>query len=286
MRLNDEIFKQLSHYKIDGSEGFLSNYEGERKSRQKGQSQEFSDFRPYYVGDDIRMIDWNAYARTDQHYVKMYEEERETRITIILDHSASMGIHGSKPEFAKTLVMIFAYVGLSAGDSVRLITQDTEGKFRSSDYYKGVDKQHRIRQILDRKTWQGVFDINAVNRDVTFTKGITILISDFLYEGVDCLHRHLKFSKQHVIALQVLTAETLEPDIQGPSALQNIESDDVLELNVTAEVMQTYKETLNAHLEAIEAIMASAGDRYVMLNANKDNGAQLLHKLLLHHVLR
>lgn len=286
MRLNDEIFKQLSHYKIDGAEGFLSNYEGERKSRQKGQSQEFSDFRPYYVGDDIRMIDWNAYARTDQYYVKMYEEERETRITIILDHSASMAISEGKQALAQTLVMIVAYVGLSAGDSVRLVTQDQTGHFSSSDYYKGVDKQHNIRQMLNRKAWQGVFDIKSIDRDVSFTKGITVIISDFLYEGVDLLHRHLKFSKQHVIALQVLTEETLEPDIHGPSELQNIESDDVLEINVTTAVMQAYKENLNAHLEAIEAIMASAGDRYVMLNANRDNGAQLLHKLLLHHVLR
>ena len=272
MELNNEIFKRLSQYKIDGAQGFLSNYEGERKSRQKGQSQEFSDYRPYYAGDDIRLIDWNAYGRTDQYHIKLYEEERETRITILLDHSASMGISENKRGFTKTMVILLAYVGLSAGDSIRIVTQSESGKFIGTEYFKGVDKQHVIRQKLDDLKWEGAFSVDGVVKDITFAKGVTVVISDFLYEGYALLHGHLKFANQHIIGVQLLTQETLEPSFLGPHEFENVENGELLELDLTVSVLKAYHEKLNQHLEGVETLLTSNGDRYVFLDADDDKG--------------
>ncbi|MBN2898676.1 MAG: DUF58 domain-containing protein [Clostridia bacterium] len=286
MKLNGEILKQLSQYKLDGAEGFLSYYEGERKSRNKGRSQEFSDYRPYDLGDDIRMIDWNAYGRTDQYYVKLYEEERESRITIVLDHSGSMAFSEKQKEYAEMLVAMFAYVGLAAGDSVRLIVQKESGVYSETDFCKGIDKQHHFYQMMEGLEWRGEMDFESLTQKIRFARGITVWISDFLYESVEAAHRYLTLAKQHVIGVQLLTKETLSPDMHGAYEFENIESRDVLSMDVTPAVLRAYHAALCGHLEAVEHTMVASGGRYVLINVDEEDGAQVLAKLLLHRILR
>ncbi|MDE7268316.1 MAG: DUF58 domain-containing protein, partial [Lachnospiraceae bacterium] len=84
------FFDKLSQLRLAMGHRTSMNLTGNRKSMQKGSSMEFSDFREYMPGDDIRRIDWNAYGRLDRLYVKEYMEEKEAVVSILLDTSASM----------------------------------------------------------------------------------------------------------------------------------------------------------------------------------------------------
>ncbi len=284
--LNKAVLQQLMQYKIDGAEGFLSNYEGERKSRQKGQSQEFSDFRPYNPGDDIRLIDWNAYARTDQYYVKLYEEEREARITIVLDHSASMGLLEKKRKLSEELVLIISYVALAAGDSVRIITQGHESIFVETEYIKGLSQYYRVQQTLDKIEWVSEINFETLAKETSFTKGITVWISDLLFENFEGVHQHFRMMKQHVLALQVLSDETMDPEYEGMLELEDVESGALVEVHCTKRMMESYHEALKSHQDRIQHLLTGAGHRHVVLNVDSDEEKHVLQKLLVHNILR
>lgn len=283
--LNKAVLHQLMQYKIDGTEGFLSHYEGERKSRQKGQSQEFSDFRPYNPGDDIRLIDWNAYARTDQYYVKLYEEEREARITIVLDHSASVGYMEKKKSLSETLTMILSYVGLASGDSVRLVTYDGR-RFIATEYLKGLSQHHRIQQCLDQLKWSFEIPFSQLTKDIGFTKGVTLWISDFLFENFDKIHQNFRLYKQHVLGVQVLSNETLSPSYEGMLELEDSENKNTIEVHCNKEMMMTYHEALKKHQEGIRKLLMASGHRLVVLNVDADEEKHILQKLLVNNILR
>lgn len=284
--LNNEIYKQLSKYKIDGAEGFLSNYEGARKSRQKGQSQEFSDFRPYYPGDDIRLIDWNVYARTEQYHIKLYEEEREARITIILDHSGSMGQEEKKKQMAENLTLMLAYVGLASGDGVRLVTQNSEGQFCASHFYKGIHQFHEYKKTVNQLSWDREIQFDSLTKEMTFHKGITIWISDFLFEGFDTMHQQFKFHQQHLLAIQVLSKETLAPAYDGMLELVDVETKTGMEVHCTEKTLALYHERLNNYLEGIQQLTSKAGDRYLLVDVDEEGETHLLQKLITHNILR
>lgn len=284
--LNKEIYKQLSKYRIDGAEGFLSNYEGARKSRQKGQSQEFSDFRPYYPGDDIRLIDWNVYARTEQYHIKLYEEEREARITIVLDHSGSMGQDENKMKMAENLTLMLAYVGLASGDGVRLVTKKREGKFSASHFYKGIHQFQEYKQILSQLQWDDIVNYETLTKEVTFYKGITIWISDFLFENFDKIYQEFKFHQQHMLAIQVLSNETLAPSYEGMLELLDVETNASMEVHCTQDTLRLYHENVTNYLDAIKEMTSKAGDRYLLVNVDDEGETHLLQKLITHNILR
>ena len=121
MMLDAAFFDRLSRLRLAMGHRTSMNLTGNRKSIQKGSSMEFSDFREYMPGDDIRRIDWNAYGRLDRFYIKEYMEEKEAVISILIDTSASMD-HGEKKksELACMLAAAVSYMGLNGMDCLVL----------------------------------------------------------------------------------------------------------------------------------------------------------------------
>lgn len=284
--LNRQVLNQLSRYRLDGTDSFLSNYEGERKSQQKGQSQEFSDFRVYTPGDDIRLIDWNVYARTDSYQIKLYEEEREARITLVLDHSASMGHHGHKVTLAKDIALMLSYVGLASGDGVRLVTWQGQEGFLATPFYKGMHHYHQVKDLIEKIQWSGQPDFTQVFQQVSFTKGITIWLSDLLYPDFEEIHALGQFYRQHFLVVQLLSEETLSPTVEGMLTLEDSESKGQIEVHCTPAILENYHQALVDHMEGIQDLLSRNGHRYLMLNVDKDDEHHVLKQLLAHGILR
>ena len=102
---------------------FRGRMKGERRSKRKGQSVEFADFRSYVPGDDLRFIDWNTYARLDRLFLKMFLEEEDLHFYALIDASASMDFGSpTKLEYAKQLAAALGFIGLMRGDRVRIET--------------------------------------------------------------------------------------------------------------------------------------------------------------------
>ena len=117
--IDRSYFEKIGRLRLAVHKKSSSVMQGARKSAAKGSSAEFSDFREYMQGDDIRRIDWNAYGRTERLFVKEYVEERESNISILLDTSASMDFgEPSKSELAGEIAAALGYIGLSGNDHV------------------------------------------------------------------------------------------------------------------------------------------------------------------------
>ena len=125
--LSPQLLAQLEKLELVSRKIFRGRMKGERRSKRKGQSVEFADFRSYVPGDDLRFIDWNTYARLDRLFLKMFLEEEDLHFYALIDASASMDFGTpTKLEYAKQLAAALGFIGLVRGDRVRVETLGTD----------------------------------------------------------------------------------------------------------------------------------------------------------------
>src|SRR3974377_113541 len=120
--LTPELVRCLGQFQLLAARRAKSSAKGERRSRARGQSVEFADYRPYVHGDDFRYLDWNLFGRLERLFLKLYEEERELPVRIFLDASESMSF-GQPPkfDFARQVAAAIGYVALSGFDRVSVV---------------------------------------------------------------------------------------------------------------------------------------------------------------------
>src|ERR687891_314008 len=119
--LPPDLMAQLERLELVTRKVFRGRMKGERRSKRKGQSVEFADFRNYVHGDDLRFIDWNTYARLDRLYLKMFFEEEDLHVYVLIDASNSMDFgEPSKLHYAKQLAAALGFIGLVRADRVRI----------------------------------------------------------------------------------------------------------------------------------------------------------------------
>src|SRR5437867_13095782 len=117
--LTPELLRRLEQFQLLARRRAKSSLKGERRSKARGQSVEFADYRNYVAGDDFRYLDWNLYGRLDRLFLKLYEEERELPVTVFLDASESMTFgEPRKFDFARQVAAAVGYVALCGFDRV------------------------------------------------------------------------------------------------------------------------------------------------------------------------
>src|SRR5215471_158902 len=120
--LTPELLRRLEQFQLLAARRAKSSARGERRSRARGQSVEFADYRTYVHGDDFRYLDWNLYGRLEKLFLKLYEEKRELPVRIFLDASESMTFgEPRKFDFARQVAAAIGYVGLCGFDRVSAI---------------------------------------------------------------------------------------------------------------------------------------------------------------------
>src|SRR5919106_2505345 len=120
--ITPELLRRLEQFQLLAQRRAKSTAKGERRSRARGQSVEFADYRNYTAGDDFRYLDWNLYGRLDRLFLKLYEEERELPIRIFLDASESMAFgEPRKFDFARQIAAAVGYVALCGFDRVSIV---------------------------------------------------------------------------------------------------------------------------------------------------------------------
>src|SRR5215471_4484904 len=120
--LTPELLRRLEQFQLLAARRAKSSAKGERRSRARGQSVEFADYRSYVPGDDFRYLDWNLFGRLDRLFLKLYEEERELPVRIFLDASESMAFgEPRKFDFARQIAAAIGYVALCGFDRVSVI---------------------------------------------------------------------------------------------------------------------------------------------------------------------
>lgn len=220
---------------------------GARKSSSKGSSLEFSDFREYTQGDDLRRVDWNGYARFGRLYTKLFNEERQACVNIVLDGSQSMRLYSEKWEYAEAFAASVVYIALNNSDKVNIfITNDAEvekceGLVSKQSFAKAVN-------FLDAKRSGGATRLNEAVRTLSYERlgeGISIIISDFFSEdGYDSAVKLLRSKKQVVNMVQILDKRETAPDERGNVRLIDSETDEKRELEMTPELLDRYSHAL------------------------------------------
>jgi len=253
-------------------EGFIS---GLHRSPYRGFSVEFAEYRPYMPGDDIRHVDWKVYARTDELFIKSYEEETNLSCHILLDISASM-THGSqglsKMEYGSFLASSLAYLITRQRDGVGLALFDNA----LINYLPARTKPahlHTIFMALEeakpgRETAMGkpLHDLaEALNR-----KGLVILISDLLDDPETILDglRHFRFGGHDIIVFHLLDQEELTFPFTDTTRFVDPESGQEL-LVVPAVVREEYLRRLNEFIDQYQRSFALANIDYCMLDTSK-----------------
>lgn len=220
---------------------------GARKSSNKGSSLEFSDFREYTQGDDLRRVDWNGYARFGRLYTKLFNEERQASINIILDGSQSMRLYKEKWDYAAAFAASAAYIALNNSDLVNIyIANDT-----STEKCVGlVSKQSFPKAVnfLAAERSGGATKLNESVKTLAYERlgdGIAIIISDFFSEdGYDSAVKLLRSKRQSLNMVQILDKREVTPEERGNVRLIDSETGGTRELELTPELLDRYARTL------------------------------------------
>ncbi|MDQ3813773.1 MAG: DUF58 domain-containing protein [Armatimonadota bacterium] len=270
MLLSPALLKKLDALSLQAKRAFTGASKGEKRSTKRGSSVEFADFRAYNLGDDIRRIDWNAYARFEKLYLKMFLEEEDLDITILVDASLSMqfGEPVSKLQAAQQIAGAIGYVGLTNFDRVGAAVFDNKirGWFPPT---RGRGAIGQLFNFLERQEPAGAADLTAVAKRIASQarrSGIAIVISDFLLpEGYDIGLKALAARGFEVTVIQVLDRRELEPDIIGDLKLVDVETGVVREVSVSDALLQTYKRNVENYCATLRAFCLRYGMNYLLV---------------------
>ena len=241
---------------------------GTRRSRQTGSSAEFSDYREYIPGDDIRRVDWNAFARFDRLFLKLFMEEQESLVTVLLDASASME---AKWASARSAAEAVGYLALTGGD--RLCVHCLKnGRALRSPQLAGRAAFPRLDSFLDTCAPDGTEGTltEAVKHAEGLKKGLCFLITDgytedALKEALD----YLRYMKQETAVIQVLSGGELRPEMEGALRLTDSESGEKLDMLADRAALDAYRDALDGFLKEVRENCASREAPYMLLDGSE-----------------
>jgi uncharacterized protein (DUF58 family) len=249
---------------------FRGRMKGERRSRRKGQSVEFADFRNYVAGDDLRFIDWNLYARLDKLFLKLFLEEEDLHFYALIDASMSMDFgEPSKLHYAKQIAASLGFIGLCRADRVKVEVLGA-GRAQPGPILRGRSSLYRMLDYLEKvgpganvSLSEGVKDFCLRNSG----KGIIVLLSDLMDKsGYEPALRYLMAQQMDVYVIQVLCPDEVEPDVKGDLRLIDCEDSDIAEITVSRPLLDRYQRTLAAFIDGARDYCTRRGMSYLMAN--------------------
>ncbi len=275
--LEPSLIARLGQLDVSSRKVFSGKLKGERRSKKRGESVEFADHRPYVTGDDLRHIDWNLFGRLDRLFLKLFMEEEDLSLHIVLDASASSDTgEPHKFVFMQKLAAALGYIGLVNLNRVAVsviggrpaerqnaIAQQSE----TTEGFAGVAREPTpvtaIRDLRGRRRLQdlvrfvcsvepgGIAPFTEGAKRIAITrrgKGVMVILSDFfIKEGYETALRMLRGHGYDLFALQVLSPDEIEPKIGGDLRLKDIEDGDAAEVTISAPLLKRYKQNLEAY---------------------------------------
>ncbi len=249
--LSPELLGRLERMELVSRKIFRGRMKGERRSKRKGQSVEFADFRNYVAGDDLRLIDWNLYARLDQLFLKMFLEEEDLHFFALVDASESMNFGDpTKLHVAKQLAAALGYIGMCRADRVSVAALGPEG--RRAPILRGRASLWKMLQYLESVPSGQNVSLNDGVKDFslrTTGSGVCVLLTDLMDKsGYESALRMLIGRRMDVFVMHILSPEEIDPPLRGDRKLIDIEDGDAAEITINAHVIEKYKATVKAFI--------------------------------------
>src|SRR5205814_3378811 len=253
--LDPQFLHRLEQLELVSRKIFLGRMKGERRSKKKGQSVEFADYRNYVIGDDLRFLDWNLYGRLDKLFIRLFMEEEDLHFYVLIDNSLSMDFGTpTKLHYAKQVAAALGFIGLVNMDRVAVEAFNNR-LTQTMPAARGRRSLWRLMDFLQKLEPAGPSDLRQALRTFTLKcsgKGIVVLLSDLMDKGgyEDAL-RYLVTRQLDIYVIQVLSQEEIEPEVVGDLRLVDIEDEDVAEITVSAPLLKRYKQNLAASRPAL-----------------------------------
>ena len=240
-------------------------YSGARKAKAQGNSLEFSDYREYTIGDDLRRIDWNTYARFEKLYMKVFLEEKQATINLFLDNSKSMS-DTQKQLFAKALTASIAYVSLKNMDKVNLFCWG-DGLQQKKLNTQSSNQFMEIVQFLSQSEQKGVTSFTKTIKECAnfpFGRGISFVFSDFLTEDnwKEAI-KLLQYKKQEIVLVWVLAKEDVFPQQKGSLRIIDKETGEARDLELTEQMLKDYQKAVENYEAEIKEYCKKRGIIFV-----------------------
>lgn len=288
MILQENTLRKLDAFVLAMREHARSGMGGLRRSRALGSSVEFSDFRNYAAGDDLRRVDWNAFARFDKLFLKLFLDEQETTLRVLLDASASMR-YGEPDKWPLVLQVaaVLSYLSLTRYDRVMLVTLQG-GEVRASQRFAGRAAFAQVEAYLEAIVPKGQTQLDtALTRvPVTAGRGVCVLLSDLLTEtGWTHGASSLLYRKQELSVLQVLAPQELEPDMTGAVQLLDSEGGPSCDVQMSPDALRRYDEALQAFLLSQQQFCHGRGLPYLLLRSDMALEQDVLRSLMMAGVI-
>ncbi|MBX3398517.1 MAG: DUF58 domain-containing protein [Gemmataceae bacterium] len=265
--LATEFLRRLETLELVSKKIRAGRMKGDRLSKRKGRGSEFADFRPYSIGDDLRFLDWNLYGRLEKLFLRLFLEEEDLHVHLLVDTSESMTFgRPSKLRYAKQLAAALGFVGLVNLDRVAITTVGGATQV-GSPQFRGRPSLWRMVRFLDTLPDGGSGDFSQSLRKFSLRasgRGVVVVLSDFLDKGgYEEGFRYLLARNLDIYAVQILDSEEIEPTFAGDLKLTDAEDGDEAEVTISAPLLKRYKETLDAFRGGLATFCNRRGMSYL-----------------------
>jgi uncharacterized protein (DUF58 family) len=271
LRFEDDFLKKLEYLHVVSRQAYAGQNRADRQTRKRGRGLEFADHRPYAAGDDFRHIDWKAYKRLNRLLLRLFDEERDLPIYLMLDASRSMA-EPAKFDMARRLAAALCYIALAHLDKVTILPFGSD-LGRESVPGRGKGRIFRVFELLERLEPAGGTDLRQSFK--TFAArprqpGLAVVISDFLDPaGFDAGLKILRTLGHDVFAVHIVSDRDRHPEVLGEVRFMDVETGERREIEVTPQLASAYVEAWRDHVERLARFCARYDIGYVRADAER-----------------
>ncbi|QOJ01811.1 MAG: DUF58 domain-containing protein [Phycisphaeraceae bacterium] len=290
------VIREVGRLDVSSRRVFAGKLKGERRSKRRGESVEFADHRPYSVGDDLRRIDWNIFGRLDRMFLKMFMEEEDLGLHVVVDASGSSDAGepagANKFLFMQRAAMALGYVGLVNLNRVACTVmggrapgeaEGSAGAVRSARDLRGRTRTVDLARFLCGVEPWGVLDFRRAAERIAASrrgKGVMVVLSDFFFkDGYEGGLRLLSGGGYEVYCVQVLSPQELDPGVRGDVRLVDVEDGDAAEVTVSAPLLKRYGEYVRSYTGALSGYCRKIGAGYVLASSGMSVDRLLVDEL-------
>lgn len=282
--ITEEFLQQVELLQILIKNNVAGMFGGNHRTRTFGSSCDFADYRDYMAGDDIKKIDWYAYARSEKLYLKQYMDERQMHTRIYIDASRSMRYGGGKKDVqAVRLAATLAYLSICDMDKVSIyVVRDAVAEeiissmLGKGTFYEQIAKLNDI--VFDGDSY---ISRALLPSKVGYGDGLSVIISDFLTDNdfEDAID-FLTAKKRDILCMQVLSAEELKPKVRGKQHFFDSENlARSYRKNINRDIIAAYRRALEYATNRISSFCRSRGGEYMLVSAEESMGSVFFDRL-------
>ncbi len=267
-----DYLEELERFQLALKRNASSIQSGEQQSSHTGQGMVFKDHKEYIPGDDIRKMDWKAYARTKDYYIKRFEEERRLNIHILLDRSSSMDYGNvNKYEFAAKLGLGVAKMSMNTNDKFsysvfsETLTNLSSGR-RASNISELVEVLNKTRKTPESRVEECITEYSSRIQN----ESAVIILSDFLVDPEKFERGLESLEHTHPVVVNVLDSTELDPEFEGDKILKDPESKSKLRTFLSRKTKNDYRDKMESHVTELEEISRKNGAEFVQASTEDD----------------